>query len=433
MKVIVEPKYSRVDQNLTILLTELLPSQNVTLSVSTQDAKGLFWSATATFKADKTGTINVASQAPIKGSYQGKHALGLFWSMKPNEGKGSFSQPFALQGLKKLSIQMSAKSNNQVLFEETLERYLYSDKIERREIKEPQLSGTLFLPKTETPLPAIAIIPGSRGVSVVEPMAALLAEQGYIVKVIAYPNQHEGEIYELPIEGFKRSILWLSEHPQVLANKIMAIGISKGAEALLTTLAYFPELKLEKVIAISPSSVVWQGLGKGRPKFCSSWSLFNEPVAYLPMHQKTAFRSVLISKLLSKLAIDKIFPSFSAVKFVKTYRKAFKNKRAAEEAAIPIEKIRAPLLLISGAEDKLWPASMMCEQIKTRLKAKQFNYPIEHINYFQAGHVFMFPGIPSMMQIIKLPVLTLALGGNRKGAAMAWQAYWQKLLNYLQV
>src|SRR5205085_2528169 len=74
-----------------------------------------------------------------------------------------------------------------------------------------------------------------------------------------------------------------------------------------------------------------------------------------------------------------------------------------EKAAIPVEKIRGGILLISGRDDQLWPAADMGERIMRRLKEHGFRYPAEHLCYEGAGH-----GIP----IACIPALATVTGGR---------------------
>lgn len=51
------------------------------------DDGGWHWTSHAVFQADATGTIDLASQAPLEGSYAGIDPMGIFWSMTPDAHK----------------------------------------------------------------------------------------------------------------------------------------------------------------------------------------------------------------------------------------------------------------------------------------------------------------------------------------------------------
>jgi dienelactone hydrolase len=62
-----------------------------------------------------------------------------------------------------------------------------------------------------------------------------------------------------------------------------------------------------------------------------------------------------------------------------------------EKAAIPVEKIRAPILLVSGTDDQTWPAGEFCAAIMARLKKAGFSYEVKHIVNEKGGHQSFLP------------------------------------------
>jgi hypothetical protein len=63
--------------------------QRVRLDATATDRQGRVFSSNATFVAGTDGTVDVASAAPVGGSYTGAHATGLLWSMVPT-GRSDF-------------------------------------------------------------------------------------------------------------------------------------------------------------------------------------------------------------------------------------------------------------------------------------------------------------------------------------------------------
>ena len=61
------------------------------------------------------------------------------------------------------------------------------------------------------------------------------------------------------------------------------------------------------------------------------------------------------------------------------------NTAAMEEAAIEVENINGPVLLISGTRDEQWPSMEMSELMMTRLKDNNFPHHYQHIP-LQGGH-----------------------------------------------
>ncbi len=62
------------------------------------------------------------------------------------------------------------------------------------------------------------------------------------------------------------------------------------------------------------------------------------------------------------------------------------NPGAIEAATIPVEKVNGPILLLSGSDDRMWPAPQMADSIIARLKQKGFAHGFEQVIYPDAGH-----------------------------------------------
>jgi dienelactone hydrolase len=213
-----------------------------------------------------------------------------------------------------------------------------------------------------------------------EPQA--LSEKGYPVLTVAY-FKAEGlpsTLERIPLEYLNRAVSVLQQKPGLYLDGVVVIGGSKGAELALVLAASNPTIK--GVIAISPSSVVWQGLPKQfwPPHPLSSWTLRGTPMPFVPYDYSQGFDSS------DPRAIYKL------------YERSLASKDAPAGATIPVENIRGPILLLSGDDDALWPSNQMAERICARLKAQGFKYKYSHVNYPQAGHTlnefFPYGGTP---------------------------------------
>ncbi|HVF46420.1 MAG TPA: acyl-CoA thioester hydrolase/BAAT C-terminal domain-containing protein, partial [Pyrinomonadaceae bacterium] len=70
------------------------------------------------------------------------------------------------------------------------------------------------------------------------------------------------ELERIPVETVDRAVDWLAAQPGVDPNRIVLQGGSKGAE--LALLAASLNKRVAGVIAISPSSVVYEGIGSSK-------------------------------------------------------------------------------------------------------------------------------------------------------------------------
>jgi Acyl-CoA thioester hydrolase/BAAT N-terminal region len=79
----VTPAVSAADQPVRITVSGLTPGTAVSLRLRSTDATHIPWSSSATFRASAAGSVNPARMAARSGSYTGRSAMGLFWSMEP--------------------------------------------------------------------------------------------------------------------------------------------------------------------------------------------------------------------------------------------------------------------------------------------------------------------------------------------------------------
>jgi dienelactone hydrolase len=101
----------------------------------------------------------------------------------------------------------------------------------------------------------------------------------------------------------------------------------------------------------------------------------------------------------------------------------FSDRDAVKQATIPIERIRGSVLLISGAEDRVWGSPIMARQIIDR--ATQFDRAgaFTSITYDGAGHNIREPYRPTPAQARP--------GGTAEDHARAERDSWEKILSFL--
>lgn len=174
---------------------------------------------------------------------------------------------------------------------------------------------------------------------------------------------------EIELEYFENAIGWLVEQPEVNPDKVVVMGASRNAELALVLASTFPK-KISGVIAYAPSSVSWSNtvLPYNSNEIKASWKYKGIDIPYVPMNKISGSNSDTINTL--------------------NYWKSGLNKiDFIEKAAIQVEKIQGPILLLSGKDDKVWPASLMANQIEQRLQEYQFKYSFQNIKYDNAGHL----------------------------------------------
>jgi len=110
-----------------------------------------------------------------------------------------------------------------------------------------------------------------------------------------------------------------------------------------------------------------------------------------------------------------------------------KDQQRFQEAAIPVENLLCPLLLISGGDDQIWPSDLFSEQILQRLKEKGSSISCEHLYYPKAGHQISVPYWPGCT-LYKHPQTQLwfNMGGTPQEDDLASRDSWKKIIRFFQ-
>lgn len=287
--------------------------------------------------------------------------------------------------------------------------------IDQQEIREQGVVGKLFLPKEAQQRPAILVFSGSDG-GFHARQAELFAKEGYVSLALAFFNA-EGlpqNLENIPLEYFLNAVRWLNVHPSVQKGNIHLYGPSKGGELVLLLASTFPD-KIRSVVAIVPSCVTFGGIPNEQ---VSCWTLGEKPLPIAPSP--------------SKEDVYKQLESRNTVDLAQIFIEKMSNEEAFENAFIHVENIECPILLVSGAEDKMWPSSTYSDLIMKRLE--KFNSPIfrQHLCYEKAGHMITNPYDSVMTEPFKHPFtgLLYEIGGNPKAQAEACKDSWEKILQF---
>ena len=418
MRLEASPADSLTDQPLSIRLSGLPPGAEVTVAASAADAQGGRWRSESRFVASPDGALDLGRDAPASGSYDRADPMGPIWSMGPPEGERDprFHIPWD-----RFDVEVEASADGERA-SATVRRRFAADGVERVDIDEPGLTAALFLPPGPAPHPGVAMYHGSGGgIAGLAPSGALLASHGFAALVVGYfdaPGTPDS-LCEVPLESLAAGVARLDADAAIDRGRIAALGTSVGAEAALAMASCIEGLELRAVVAVSPSSVVWQALAEGRPPPKSRWTLDGRPLPYAPLKGERLLGQMLIENPLRKLVHRP--PELHTVK---AYEAALREA-AAREAAIPVERIRAPLLLLAGEDDEVWPAAQMGRALMERHGRERSD---RLVTYPNTGHISLRPpGVPTTV----LRSGELAFGGTAAGFFDAMQAAWPEILGFL--
>lgn len=342
----VVPNHILTDEQTAIRASGLKPNERVTIQASLVDGADEHWSSQAEFIADAQGTVDVSHQSPSKGSYNEVSAMGLIWSMKPEDKRTlRYSQPrdFAPQAIDFQLIRGGKSVANAQLEQRSLAEGV------RHVMIDGQLQGVLFVPAGSGPHPGVLVVGGSEG-GLQTQKAAWLASRGFAALALAYFRYENlpSDLQRIPLEYFGRALGWMRQRPEILPDQIGVMGTSRGGELALQLGSMYPHIVA--VVAYVPANVRYSACCENMR--APAWTWQGQPLAYyIPRNR------------------------------------SFPDPMRSQEASIAVERTHGPILLISGEDDGVWSSSLMANAVVNRLKDSHFQYAVEHLNYSHAGHL----------------------------------------------
>ena len=183
-------------------------------------------------------------------------------------------------------------------------------------------------------------------------------EQGYAFLAVAYFGGRDtpSALDRISIEGVYAAITEAAQDPRINGNCIAVVGGSKGAELALLLASHYPEIKA--VVGIVPAHAVFPAhtFAMNTPSF----ALNGKPLPFVPVPWSAV--PALIKRDLRG-----------------AYEAMLANEEAVDSAAIAVENINGPILLVSATRDEFWPSAEMSEAIVERLRRNEFRFSIEHV------------------------------------------------------
>lgn len=428
------PADALIDVPRHLVVRGAAPGAHVTLTARTARASGVVWHAEATFVADADGVVDASRDAPVSGSYRGVSAMGLIWSQVPEDGKSRdvFPQPVIAPLVTTVVAQARHSAGHEadnvavpssVSSSVSFTQRLAADGVTRREVREDGLVGTLYLPPGDGPHPAVMILNGSGG-GINEPRAALYASHGYAAFALGYfkgPGLPD-YISNTPLEYFAKGMDWLRRTVKPAHDFVALSGQSRGGELVLLLGATFPDA-VSAVIGYVPSALIHSAqnacdpaIGREGP----TWLLEGKPLPHIWENNRTA----------SWAPFDEGPPPH---RHAKAMLSALDDPDAVERARIPVEKIRGPVMLLSAEDDGSWPSSRYSRMVTERLAARAHPYPVEHLDFDNAGHAIVFPYVPTTQLVYAHPVSgKISTGGGEPSAnALADERSWTAVQAFL--
>lgn len=256
----------------------------------------------------------------------------------------------------------------------------HSYAIERQKVRDDGLVATYYYNQKTQQQPPVIIFGGSSGGNFYDKYQNYmedLVESGYAVLSLSYFDYNStGELpamlRHIPLEYFERAMNWMARQPQTSKGKFAVIGNSRGGEAALLLATQYP--KISTVIAIVPSAYVGGAYNNKKVVTGSAWTLHGKEIPYIDYQRAAANYS--------------------------PWWKVLENIDEVKQFAIPVEKMSAAVLLLSGINDEIWPSTEMSKRIMQRLEKYHYPFPRHHIAY-EASHNIRMISWPDALRFIK--------------------------------
>ncbi|CAM4199361.1 acyl-CoA thioesterase/bile acid-CoA:amino acid N-acyltransferase family protein [Lacicoccus alkaliphilus] len=405
-----------VDEPLNIRVYTSEPGQQITIRMEMTDDEGKTFLSQADFISDESSVIDLNTAVPMNGSYNQADGSGLLWSMTGK--KGGQDDYFVKKSDEDLEAGIYVMTEDEILATAVLTLQFKNDLTEMIEIEDPDIKGRLYAPAEDGNYPSVMILGGSDGGNEAH-AASFLAGKGYLVLALSYFNDDGlGEHLEkVDMEYFKKASDFLAGHAKS-NGKVNLIGYSKGGELALLLGRTFNAY--QSIVAGAASNYVTSGMKGGIFAPVPGWMLDGEPLPYLKMKFPVSFMISTITNYIRKR------PMY----FLDIWKRSLSRKKSSEYK-IEVGEISAPLMMISGGEDKLWPSAVFSEEM---MKERE-NEGDVFLTYENAGHFIAFPysfhQLPSIVHM-NLDGMVIDFGGTKQDNAEAAKNTLTEILSFLK-
>ena len=336
---------SLADQAVQIEVTGLSPGGLVNVQLRSTDAHGVPWQASAAYRADPGGDVDLSTAAAISGSYHGISDMGLIWSMhalKPDPAGAYF-----WGGDTPLAFTLAVSAHGTQVASASFQRKFSAGAIPEttESLTADGFVGEFWHPaNTAGRRPAVLVLGGSEGRLPGALLPALLASNGYPALGVAYfaePGLPQ-TLSRIPLEYFAGALRWLARQPGVDPARIAVLGVSRGSEAAQLLGVYYPNLVHAVIASVPSNAAICSYPGCTGP----AWILHGQALAYT-------------SEISNPSPTDN------------------------PAAVIPDQRIHGPVFLDCGEADQTWTSCPYARAILSLLNAH--HDPWAHVLYAYPG------------------------------------------------
>lgn len=389
------------DKMVQVKVEGLAPYKQVQLRSKLVDDRGVIFKASALYKADETGQVDVCRTPSLGGSYTGVEPMGLFWSMAPETPHSKFLKKNVVSPTL-VDIEALCGETGEVLASETNERGYMTEGMRRIPVQEGRIRGVLFVPPGKGPFPGIVDL-YTFGGRLTEARASLLANKGFVVLALAYFG-YEGlpkKPKKLELEYFEEAVTYLRRQPEVKGPGIGIISISHSGGLALAMSSFLSGISATVCINTCNANTV------------------------IPLHYKDIVMPPL-PPVIWKIRIT--------TSWLLNIRNALSDPSLEKNKAslIPIERASCQFLFAVSEDDCNWNSPLFAEQAAATLR-KHGKESFEVVTYPKAGHFLEVPYMPYCPSAFHAAVgREVVFGGEPKAHIEAQLDLWERVQEFFK-
>ncbi|KAM8908393.1 acyl-coenzyme A thioesterase 1-like isoform 2-T2 [Spinachia spinachia] len=406
----VVPSRALVDEAFRVSVQNLPPGCAVTLHSLHRSEEEDLWEAFGHYVSDQNGSVSLADDFSFGGTYVGKEAMGLLWSMRPvpgsREGLRLRKMNVCTPQLVHISVYdghaQEGFTERPPLASVLSERWFVAPGVRRVEVREKGVRGTLFIPPGPGPFPGVLDMWGGGG-GLVEYRSALLASHGYVSLALQYLTSGELALADVESKFFETAFNIIRFHPLVRPDRIGIFGLCLGAIATNHLAAESSVIKPRCCVCVSGVHICPRG-----PPLAGTTQLL-----LLTAHK------VRVDENNHEIWRNRILPITGDL---------------AEK--IDVGKINCPMLLVNGRDDQNLSTVEAAEDMARMMQAAGKAHLLTTIEYPATGHLIELPYSPhfratKFMKMDTKEKVMLLWGGQTKPHSDAQEDAWNKILSFL--
>uniref|UniRef100_A0A671S417 Acyl-CoA thioesterase 16 n=1 Tax=Sinocyclocheilus anshuiensis TaxID=1608454 RepID=A0A671S417_9TELE len=359
-----------VDEKFQIVVTNLPLKQEVTLHSLHQSEDNDFWEAFGQYISDEHGTVTVAKDESLGGTYKGTDPMGLLWSMRPIPGSQQGVRLRKRDVLTPMVVHISVYighlcqgfSHKTPLATSDTERWYIAPGVKRVNFSEKEVRGTLFIPPGPGPYPGVLDLWGASA-GLIEYRAALLASHGFVSMTLEYFPPKGLRLKDVHASYFEKAYQILKNHPMVQKDCLGMLGLCFGSAMTLRMVAYSKVIKPQCCVCISGSHLI--------PVNKSLFEVFDE--------MKNHREKIRVNEDNQEIHRDVIVAVSSD-----------------PDLKVDVGRIKCPLLLVNGDDDQTFPAVESAEDMAMMMEKAGNRHLMEVLTYHGTGHLIEPPYLPTI-------------------------------------